>query len=87
MKICVKTFDMGTCEDKARKVCEEAMEFYGAHALTPIIDDRFLLLNEIGDLFTVLMNYCTAEGIDPQYCVDLAETKNILRGRYDTMEQ
>lgn len=84
VSVSVRTFDMGTSEDKARKVCEEAMEFYSAHSLTPLLDNNFLLLNEIGDLFTILINYCAQEGIDPQYCIDLAETKNILRGRYDS---
>lgn len=86
MKITVNTFDLGTAEDKARKVCEEAVEFYAAHTLNTMADDRTCLMQEIGDLFTILMNYCAAEGIDAQYCVDLAETKNIIRGRYDTIE-
>ena len=87
MKVSVRTFDIGTCEEKARKVCEETCEFYAAHTVSMMCDNKYPLMQEIGDLFTILMNYCAAEGIDPQYCIDLAKTKNILRGRYGTMEQ
>ena len=86
MKICVRTFDLGTSEEKARKVCEEAMEFYASHEFAQMCDNKYPLMQEIGDLLTIVVNYCAAEGIDAQQCVDLAETKNILRGRYDTIE-
>lgn len=87
MRIEVSTFDLGTSEEKARKVCEEAMEFYAEHAQrNDCTWNNSPLLMEIGDVFTALANYCAANGIDAQYCVDLAETKNTLRGRYDTVE-
>ena len=85
MKIEIRTFDLGTDEDKARKVCEEAMEFYAEHSCSRIAGIYPLML-EIGDVLTALANYCAARGIDAQECIDLVETKNIIRGRYDTIE-
>ena len=84
MKISVKTFNLGSSEEKARKVCEEAVEFYAAHYCQGTRGTEELMM-EIGDLFTILANYCSAKGIEAQHCVDLAETKNILRGRYDSI--
>ena len=85
MRIEIRTFDMGTTEEKARKVCEEAMEFFAEHQCSHIVGTYPLML-EIGDVFTALANYCQSRGIDAQECIDLVETKNITRGRYDTIE-
>lgn len=85
MRIEVRTFDLGTTEEKARKVCEEAMEFYAEHSVGKVCGIYPLLL-EIGDVFTALANYCAARDIDPQECIDLVEVKNITRGRYDTID-
>lgn len=76
---------MGTNEEKARKVCEEAMEFYAEYRVSKI-SGIYPLMLEIGDVFTALANFCAANDIDVQECVDLVETKNVIRGRYDTME-
>lgn len=81
----VETFDKGSQRDKARKVCEEAMEFYAAYekfADNPCHETDFALLLEIGDVFTALANFCAAEGISPQTCVTYAQTKNMVRGYY-----
>lgn len=83
MKLEVDTFDLGTSEEKARKVCEESIEFYAEHALKSLGMPHENLFMEIGDVFTALANYCASNGIDAQYCIDLAQAKNILRGRYD----
>lgn len=92
MHIEVDTFSLGTSDEKARKVCEEATEFYAEHAkfirdykLIPTKDDAWLysLYLEIGDVFTALANYCAANNIDAQYCIDLVQTKNIIRGYYE----
>ena len=86
MQIRFNPFDMGTSEDKARKVCEEAMEFYAEHhecwsyGLTG--NGRKALFYEIGDVLTAILNYCAAERIDPQQCIDRVERKNRNRGRY-----
>lgn len=88
MKIEVETFLIGNSEVIARKVCEEVMEFYAEHSKDEsdcASFQPFDLAMEIGDVFTALMNYCACKGIDAQKCVDLANTKNLLRGRYDTM--
>lgn len=94
MRIYVDTFNLGTSEEKARKVCEESIEFYAEHARSirdcrvALTKDRVYglrdLCMEIGDVFTALANYCAANNIDAQYCVDLAQTKNIVRGRYES---
>ena len=93
MHIDVDTFSLGTSDEKARKVCEESTEFYAEHArfirdcrYPPTKDGAYGLHDlclEIGDVFTALANYCAANNIDAQYCVDLAQTKNIVRGYYD----
>ena len=85
MRIYVQPFDLGTSEEKARKVCEEVAEFYAEHAISHYLDNRNNLYMEIGDVFTALVNYCHSNNIDVQYCIDLANTKNVLRGRYDAM--
>lgn len=95
MKVEVKTFEKGTLEEAARKVCEEAVEFYGAYSveikceecesnetlLSETIRDIDLML-EIGDVITAVFNFCDRLGLDPQDCVDLAQTKNLIRGYY-----
>lgn len=79
--LCIDTFDLGTSEQKARKVCEEATEFFAEHAYGSLEN----LCMEVGDVYTAITNYCAQRGIDPQYCIDLANAKNIIRGRYDKM--
>lgn len=81
----VETFDKGSQVEKARKVCEEAMEFYAAYekfADNPCHETDFALLLEIGDVFTALANFCASEGISPQTCVTYVQTKNMIRGYY-----
>ncbi len=95
MKAKVKTFERGTIEQAARKVCEEAIEFYGAYSieiqcegcsgsetkLSETIRDVSLML-EIGDVITAIFNMCERLGLQAQDCVDLAQTKNLIRGYY-----
>ena len=90
MQITFNPFDMGTSDDKARKVCEEAMEFYAEHFVTVSVlalnlhgKEGNFLRYEIGDVLTAILNYCAAEHIDPQECIDKVEQKNRNRGRYD----
>lgn len=87
--ITVITFDLGDAEEKARKVCEESMEFYAAHNMESYLDGgtpkgvcNMNLMMEIGDVFTALVNYCVSIGIHPQECVHYAQLKNLVRGRY-----
>lgn len=85
MQISFNPFDMDNIDDKARKVCEEATEFYAEHHECfeyGTIGVTIGLLNEIGDVLTAMLNYCNAAGIDPQRCIDMAEQKNRMRGRY-----
>lgn len=89
MQISFNPFDMGTLDDKARKVCEEATEFYGEHFVTVSVlaldvhsANGDFLRYEIGDVLTAMLNYCNAAGIDPQQCIDMVEQKNRNRGRY-----
>lgn len=95
MKVEVKTFEKGTLEEAARKVCEEAVEFYGAYSieikcercyanetlLSETMRDIGLMM-EIGDVITSIFNFCDRVGLDPQDCVDLTQTKNLVRGYY-----
>ena len=89
MQISFNPFDMGTLDDKARKVCEEAMEFYAEHFVTVSVlaldvhsTKGDCLRYEIGDVLTAMLNYCASLGIDPQECIDKVEEKNRNRGRY-----
>lgn len=88
----VCTFNLGNNEEKARKVCEEAVEFFGEHRMYDICgngcNNNMIepLMLEIGDVITAIVNYAAANGIDVQKCVDYAETKNVIRGRYDNMD-
>lgn len=86
VQISFNPFDMGTSDNKARKVCEEAMEFYAEHhecwAYGLTGNERRALFYEIGDVLTAILNYCAAEHIDPQRCINMAEEKNRNRGRY-----
>lgn len=95
MKVEVRTFEKGTLEEAARKVCEEAVEFYGAYSieikcegcdtnetlLSETVRDIDLMV-EIGDVITAVFNFCNRLEIEPQDCVDLAQTKNLIRGYY-----
>lgn len=85
MQISFNPFDMDSLDEKARKVCEEATEFYAEHhecLENGTIGVTIGLFNEIGDVLTAMLNYCNAAGIDPQQCIDMAEQKNRMRGRY-----
>ena len=81
----VRTFDMGTRDEKARKVMEECAEFFGEHTTCMRHDEDCLSLDlcmEIGDVLTALLNYCDSLNMDAQSCVDMAYKKNRARGRY-----
>ena len=86
MRIEILTFELGDDEERARKVCEEATEMYAAyreyHDFNDL-DNYDELCLEIGDVITAAVNFATAFGIDVQRCIDMVETKNIIRGRYD----
>lgn len=95
MKIEVKTFKKGTLEESARKVCEEATEMYGAYSVVVGFTDfdgmestlhqtlrNVDLMAEIGDVLTAAANLCERLGIEAQDCVELAQTKNLIRGYY-----
>ena len=93
MKISVNTFSKGTIEDSAHKVLEEGAELIEAYYRWIYLSDTKMdfasecdLKMEIGDVLTATMNLCEKLGYDVQECVDLVETKNILRGYYDTIE-
>ena len=83
----INTFELGTHDERARKVCEESTELYAAWSLADMTefdgDSMYNLRMEIGDVLTSCVNFATALGIDVQDCIDLVETKNIIRGRYD----
>ena len=85
MQISFNPFDMDSLDDKARKVCEEATEFYAEHHAcleNGTIGVTIGLFNEIGDVLTAMLNYCNATGIDPQQCINMVEEKNKMLGRY-----
>ena len=92
--ITVNTFKLGTILDSVKKVVEEANELEEAY-LESIDSNRSSereyecyvhMMLEIGDVLTATVNLCEKMGIRPQECVDMVETKNILRGYYDTIE-
>lgn len=92
--ITVNTFKLGTTLDSVKKVIEEAHELEEAY-LQYVDRNRSSesdyeyhthMMLEIGDVLTATMNLCEKMGIRPQECVDMVETKNILRGYYDTIE-
>lgn len=81
-------------EDTFRKIFEELYEVTDARTLNdctqiaPLNDDvkyksKKRLETEIGDLLTAILNWAIRRGYDPQECIDLAQTKNEIRGYYD----
>lgn len=100
MKISVNTFSKGTIEDSAHKVLEEGAELIEAYYRWVYLYDsscdsedeclefesKTNLMLELGDVLTATMNLCEKLGFEAQECVDMVETKNILRGYYDTIE-
>lgn len=92
MKISVNTFSRGTVYDSVAKVREESFELEEAYfeyknaLIQDAYEKRKCLMLEIGDVLTATMNLCEKMGIRPQDCIDMVETKNILRGYYDTIE-
>ena len=84
MHVYIDPFSLGSVEDSARKVCEEAMEMYAAHSMEFELGDGMKpLMLEIGDVITATANYCHKRGIDLQQCVNLSFAKNSARGYYD----
>ena len=80
MIIEINTFELGTDSERAEKVVEEANELRDAFYMGC---DEYDLMMEIGDVITIAVNFAAALGIDVQGCIDMVETKNIIRGRYD----
>ena len=80
----INTFELGTDVERADKVLEEARELYTAYRMWNCGEiDMYEMMQEIGDVLTITTNFAVALGIDVQMCIDLVETKNIIRGRYD----
>lgn len=88
MKLTIEPFRMDSEDATFRKIFEELFELTEARALSAASGETcdIHLMMEVGDLYTVLTNWCEWAGISPQACIDLANTKNIIRGRYDTIE-
>lgn len=95
-QVIVDTFVRGDSETIAEKVKEE-----GGEVLVAFFDYDFAstrcskeaafkaegeLRLEIGDVITAAMNLCESLGFDAQECVDLVQTKNVIRGYYDSEE-
>lgn len=85
MKLFIEPFTIGSEDETFRKIYEEVYELTEARAFSHAQGDvrTFNVMMEVGDVFTVLTNWCEWVGINPQECIDLANTKNVLRGRYD----
>lgn len=87
--ITVNTFEKDSEEQTFRKIFEELYELTYCRAQADSNDWEYAnlsLMMELGDLVTAIFNWAKRVNIDLQGCVDLAETKNILRGYYDTIE-
>lgn len=95
-QVIVDTFVRGDSDTIAEKVMEE-----GREVLVAFFDYDFAsarcsqeaafkakgeLMLEIGDVLTAAMNLCESLGFDAQECVDLVQTKNVIRGYYDSEE-
>lgn len=95
-QVIVDTFVRGDSDTIAEKVKEEGGEVLDAYiiyynTLACYYDvARFkaegALMLEIGDVITAAMNLCESLGFDAQECVDLVQTKNVIRGYYDSEE-
>ena len=91
-KIMVRTFKLGTHDERARKIGEEALEVYAAFAqydekvkkgnTVGAAQKAIDLMTEIGDVITAAVNFAEALGINAQVAVEFAEQKNRKRGRY-----
>lgn len=92
--ITVNTFKLGTILDSVKKVVEEANELEEAYfeyvdrnrSSESDYECHAHMMLEIGDVLTATMNLCEKLGIRPQECIDMVETKNFIRGYYDTIE-
>ena len=89
----VNTFRMGGIETSVDKVVEEANEVkeaYENYVASKTKEEAFAhmceLQSEIGDVVTAVANLCYKMHIDVQRCIDMVETKNVIRGYYDTMD-
>ena len=85
----VNTFEKDSEEQTFRKIFEELYELTYCRAQADASDWEYAnmsLMMELGDLVTAIFNWARRVNISLQDCVDLAETKNILRGYYDTIE-
>lgn len=95
-QVIVDTFVRGDSDTIAEKVKEEGgevLEAFESYAYSLCLTDaetRFQaegeLMLEIGDVITAAMNLCESLGFDAQECVDLVQTKNVIRGYYDSEE-
>lgn len=84
MLIKVNPFTIDSEEMTFRKIYEELCELSEVRKdlifKGPKAEDTLKM--EIGDLLTAIVNWCEWIGLDPQECVELAEAKNRMRGRY-----
>lgn len=83
MTITVRPFDMGTDDDKAKKVLEEASEVRGAFQYEGAHSGSTLY--EIADTITACVNLAHALGYtdaDVQEKLNMVETGNEKKGRY-----
>ena len=87
MKLFVEPFKADSEDATFRKIYEELYELTEARAYATMMGDvrEHNVIMECGDLLTAIVNWCVWAGIEPQECLDYANTKNVLRGRYDTM--
>ena len=88
MKLFVKPFKRDSEEATFRKIHEEMYEVAVERTLELLSHDgdEKRLKMEVGDLLTAIVNWCQWAGLDVQECLDLANTKNVIRGYYDTMD-
>ena len=93
MTFSVNTFRMGYIDESIDKIVEEANEVkeaYEAYITSldseKLFDNKCALELEIGDVVTAVANLCDKMHIDLQRCIDMVETKNIIRGYYDTID-
>lgn len=90
----VNTFRMGGIDTSVDKVVEEANEVkeaYENYRDSRTKEEAFAnmcaLQSEIGDVVTAVANLCDKMHIDAQRCIDIAETKNVIRGYYKFDEE
>lgn len=87
MKLFVTPFKRDSEEATFRKIYEELCEVTEERSLVLYSHDGLSskLKMEVGDLLTVIINWCEWAELDVQECLDLANAKNVIRGYYDTM--